>query len=105
VSSAFALLEPNRLQYSHIYNKRLAQMRDLVRAAAHRKWQDGGSWRECTKVIDLRPDAPTVGSGHGASSGPGATAAAAGAGAQQWVVVGCLYKDQPLKPSVLDEYR
>jgi hypothetical protein len=77
-------------------------MRDLVRAAAHRKWQDGGSWRECTKVIDLRPDAPAAGSGHG--TGAGATAAA-GVQQQQWVVVGCLYKDQPLKPSVLDEYR
>jgi len=103
VSGCLLYCALNRLQYSHIYNKRLAQMRDLVRAAAHRKWQDAGSWRECTKVIDLRPDAPAAGgSGHAASSGAGATAAA---GAQQWVVVGCLYKDQPLKPSVLDEYR
>lgn len=41
-----------------------------------------GSWTECSKIIDLRP---------GSSA--------------EFVAVGCIYKDQPLKPSVLDEYR
>lgn len=74
-------------QYSHIYNKRLTQMRELVRAAAKNKWTDAGKWRECGKVIDLRPD-----------ENPSGRAPA------EWVVVGCIYKDQPLKPSILDEY-
>jgi DNA polymerase delta subunit OB-fold domain len=71
-------------QYSHIYNKRLSQMRDMVKIAAKKKWTDTGKWRECSKVIDLRPDENSA--------------------SVEWVVVGCIYKDQPLKPSILDEY-
>ena len=40
-----------------------------------------GPWRLCHKVIDLTP---------GTNS--------------EFLVVGCVYKDQPLKPSILDEY-
>jgi len=81
-------------QYSHIYTKRIVQLRPLVAAAARAKWADvgamasgaggsssGSGLHECKKVIDLRP----------------------GSGAE-WLVIGCIYKDQPLKPSILDEY-
>lgn len=70
-------------QYSHIYSKRISQLRPLALAAAHAKWEAlATSCRECHKVVDLRPDASV-----------------------EWLVVGCVYKDQPLKPSILDEYR
>ncbi len=41
----------------------------------------GSGLRECSKVVDLRPDGG------------------------EWLIVGCIYKDQPLKPSILDEFR
>jgi len=69
-------------QYSHIYSRRIAQLRGVVTAAAHAKWSDASAYSECSKVIDLRPGSTT-----------------------EWLVVGCIYKDQPLKPSILDEFR
>ena len=41
----------------------------------------GSGLKECTKVVDLRADGG------------------------EWLIVGCIYKDQPLKPSILDEFR
>ena len=71
-------------QFSHIYTNRLLALRPIVTEAGHRKWgQSGGGLplRSCAKIIDLRPG-----------------------GTAQFLVVGCIYKEQVLKPSILDEY-
>jgi len=75
-------------QYSHMYTNRLRLMRPMLEAAALAKWGEGGGGGEggttptlCKKVIDLVDDVGTV------------------------MVVGTLFKDMPLRPSLLDEYR
>jgi len=75
-------------QYSHMYTNRLRLMRPMLEAAALAKWGEGGGGGEggttptlCKKVIDLVDGAGTV------------------------MVVGTLFKDMPLRPSLLDEYR
>ena len=73
-------------QYSHMYTNRLRLMRPMLEAAALAKWGEGGGEGGttptlCKKVIDLVDGAGTV------------------------MVVGTLFKDMPLRPSLLDEYR
>eukprot|EP00624_Nannochloropsis_granulata_P006501 evm.model.NODE_48769_length_6214_cov_25.744610.1 len=69
-------------QYSHMYTNRLRLMRPMLEAAALAKWGTGGTAPTlCKKVIDLVDGAGTV------------------------MVVGTLFKDMPLRPSLLDEYR
>ena len=67
------------LQYSHVYNKRLLQMRRAASDAAKRRWGEGAH-AYVDKIIDL-PEQTEV------------------------VVVGTLYKDMKLKPSTLDQYK
>lgn len=54
-------------QYSHIYTRRLAQQRPLLRAAVRTRWPDAASWKEVQKIIALRSedeaDGGTVGGG------------------------------------------
>ncbi|KAM3571891.1 hypothetical protein VYU27_006104, partial [Nannochloropsis oceanica] len=69
-------------QYSHMYTNRLRLMRPMLEASAQAKWGTGGMAPTlCKKVIDLVDGAGTV------------------------MVVGTLFKDMPLRPSLLDEYR
>lgn len=69
-------------QYSHMYTNRLRLMRPMLEASAQAKWGTGGvAPTLCKKVIDLVDGAGTV------------------------MVVGTLFKDMPLRPSLLDEYR
>lgn len=76
-------------QFSHIYTRRTHALREVTLAAARAKWGgDAASFdrlRVCGKIIDLRPQAGV-------------------AGDQEVLVIGCVYKDQPLKPSILEEY-
>jgi hypothetical protein len=73
-------------QYSHIYSSRLAALRPALLSAVGGRWglASPGAPRVCPKIVQLRPDEA------GEST--------------EWAVVGCIYKDMPLKPSILDSY-
>lgn len=76
-------------QYSHMYTNRLRLMRPMLEAAATAKWgtgaPDGKEGEDaptlCQKIIDLVD------------------------GARTSMVIGTIFKDMPLRPSLLDEYR
>jgi hypothetical protein len=69
------------------------------------------SVRLASKLIDLRPSS-SAGKGGGASDSEGdddvrgaSRGSAGGAGwGGEYIAVGCIYKEQPLKPSIIDEY-
>ena len=54
--------------------------------------------RTASKLIDLRPAGPSAAADGDGSSGSGTWAAG------EYLTVGCIYKEQPLKPSIIDEY-
>ena len=56
-----------RQQYSHIYTRRLAQQRPLLRAAARARWPDTAAWKEVQKIIALRGEDEEGGSAGGAA--------------------------------------
>jgi len=65
-------------QYSHIYNKRLLQMRPLLQATAKERWGQDCSWMD--QIINIPEESKVA-------------------------VVGTLCKTMRLRPSVLDQYK
>ena len=63
-------------QYSQLYFYRLVKMRPIVEKAAERRWKDGV---KIVRIIDIPEEGEVV-------------------------LIGTLFKEMPLKPSILDEY-
>ena len=83
VSTRFVLAKKNYTQFNNVYKNRINQMRPILRKEAIRKW---GSEEESLNFMDKIIEAE-------ANQG------------QVCVLIGTLYKEMELKPSVLDEFK